>query len=330
MTFLWPQLLWLSAIVPLLVIGYFLLLRRQKRAALRYASLKLVRDAMDKGSALRRHVPPLLFLVALAAMLVAMARPAAVVRLPSQHETVVLSIDVSGSMKAKDVPPDRMSAAREAARAFVAEQPRSTRIGIVEFSGTASLVQTPTGSRADIGAALDRLQPQLSTAIGSGILVALKAVFPEAQFNPQTGKPTVAPHAVQPGSYKSAAIILLSDGESNAGPDPLEVAHTAAEYGVRVFTVGLGTAAGDVIQGEGWSMRVALDERTLKSIADITGGEYLHARTAPDLKKVYESLSAKLTLERRETEITALFAALAALVATLAGGLSLAWFNRLL
>ena len=329
MTFLWPQLLWLCGLVPLLVLGYFVILHRQKKSAVRYASLRLVREAA-RGSPLRRHLPPLLFLVALAAMLVAMARPAAIVRLPSQHETVILSIDVSGSMKAKDVAPDRMTAAREAARAFVAEQPRSTRIGIVEFSGTASLVQPPTQNRDELDAALERLQPQLSTAVGSGILVALKAIFPDALLDIQSGKALVAHHAAEPGSHKAAAIILLSDGETNAGPDPLQAAQTAAQFGVRVFTVAFGTAEGDVIQGEGWSMRVHVDERTLREIADITGGEYFQARTAPDLRKVYQTLNSRLGLERRETEITALFAGAAALAAMLAAGLSLAWFNRVL
>lgn len=330
MTFLWPHLLWLFALVPLLVAAYVVLLRRQKRNALRYASLKLVREAAA-GGRLRRHLPPLLFLVALAAMLVAMARPAAVVRLPTEHETVILSIDVSGSMKAKDVEPDRIGAAREAARAFVAEQPRSARIGVVEFSGAAALVQSPTRSREEINAALDRLQPQLATATGSGVLVALKAIFPEIKLDPYTGKAQAPPaQPAAPGSYPSAAIVLLSDGETNAGPDPLQAARTAAQFGVRVFTVGFGTTGGEVIHGEGWSMRVSVDERTLRGIAEITGGEYFHARTAPDLKKVYRTLNARLALERKETEITALFAAAAALAATLAGGLSLAWFNRVL
>jgi Ca-activated chloride channel homolog len=330
MTFLWPQLLWLFLLLPALVAVYVVVLNRRKKSALRYANLRIVREAMEAGASARRHVPAMLFLVAMVAVLAAVARPAAVVRLPSHHETVVLSMDVSGSMKAKDVEPDRMSAARDAAKAFVRKQPAGTRIGLVEFSGAASLVQAPTESRDDIEAALNRLQPQLATAVGSGIAVALKAIFPDVRLDPYTGKPEAPPagRSAQPGSHKSAAIILLSDGETNAGPDPVDTAQVAARYGVRVFTVGFGTAWGDLLQGEGWSVRVKLDEQTLKRIAEVTGGEYFHASTAPDLKNVYEILTARLTMERKHTEITALFAAAAALAATLAGGLSLAWFNR--
>ena len=316
MTFLWPQLLWLLLLVPLLVGAYLAALRRRRSLALRHANLRMMREAMGSAGAWR-HLPALLLLVSLAAMLAAAARPAAVLQLPSRHETVILSMDVSGSMKAKDVAPDRMSAAREAAKAFVRDQPSSTRIGIVEFSGAASVVQAPTHDRDEVNAAIDRLHPQLATAIGSGIEVALKAIFPEG-----------AARAAQPGSYKSAAIILLSDGESNSGLDPVAAAEMAAQRGVRVFTVGFGTTLGETIHGEGWAMHVKLDESTLQRIADVTRAEYFHASTASGLKKVYETLTARLTLERRHNEITALFAAAAALAATLAGGLSLAWFNR--
>src|SRR5262249_39039444 len=158
MTFLWPEFLWLLALVPLLVAAYFLILRRKARTALRYASLTMVREAMGSGARFRRHVPPLLFLLALVVMIVAVPRPAAVGRVPSQPEIIILGLDVSGSMRAKDVEPDRMTAAQNAAKTFINEQPRSTRIGVVAFAGTASLVQPPTNSREDLHAAIDRLQ----------------------------------------------------------------------------------------------------------------------------------------------------------------------------
>ena len=343
MTFLWPEALWLLAAVPLLVAAYLAILRRKRKAALRYASLTMVRDAMGAGSRLRRHVPPLLFLLALVIMIIAVARPAAVVRLPSQHETIILAMDVSGSMRAKDVEPDRLTAAQAAAKSFVNDQPRSTRIGIVAFAGTASLVQPPTQSREDLLAAIDRFQLQRATAIGSGILVALKAIFPDVDFdlrssNPRGSMPrfqaqkepekTVKP--VPPGSYKSAAIILLTDGQATTGPDPVEAARMAAERGVRVFTVGVGTPNGEILVGEGWSMRVRLDEETLKTIANVTQAEYFYAVTAIDLKKIYQALNARLVIEKKETEITAFFAATAALTLLIAGLLSLLWFNRIL
>src|ERR687895_337472 len=189
MTFLWPEFLWLLLAVPLLIAAYIWIVRRKRKAALRYPSLAMVKDAMGAGQRLRRHVPPFLFLVALVIMIVAVARPAAVMRLPSQHETIILSLDVSGSMRAKDVEPDRITAAQNAAKTFVNEQPRSTRIGVVAFAGTASLVQPPTQSREDLHAAIERLQLQRATAIGSGILVALKAIFPDVDFDLRGSNP---------------------------------------------------------------------------------------------------------------------------------------------
>ena len=344
MTFLWPEALWLLLAVPLLVAAYLAILRRKRKAALRYASLTMVQEAMGAGSRVRRHVPPLLFLLALIIMIVAVARPAAVVRLPSQHETIILAMDVSGSMRAKDVEPDRLTAAQAAAKSFVNDQPRSTRIGIVAFAGTASLVQPPTQSREDLLAAIDRFQLQRATAIGSGILVALKAIFPDVDFDLRSSNPRGSmPRSLQmqkepekttkpvpPGSYKSAAIILLTDGQATTGPDPLEAARMAAERGVRVFTVGVGTPNGEILVGEGWSMRVRLDEETLKTIANVTQAEYFYAGTAVDLKKIYEALNARFVMEKKETEITALFAATAALTLLIAGLLSLLWFNRIL
>ena len=308
MTFLWPEMLWLLLIVPALVGAYFFLLRRKKQAALRYASLSMVKEAMGAGQKFRRHIPPLLFLVALIAMILAIARPAAVITLPSQHRTIILAMDVSGSMRATDVQPNRISAAQAAAKAFVAEQPSNVRIGVVSFAGTASIVQPPTQNREDIIAAIDRFQLQRATAIGSGIIVSLATIFPEAGIDVssfiygrdaprgvpldqsrKTDKPALKP--VPPGSYTSAAIILLTDGQRTTGPGSIEAAQMAADRGVRVFTVGIGTTNGETIGFEGWSMRVRLDEATLKAIANITHGEYFYAGTATDLKKVYQSLN---------------------------------------
>jgi Ca-activated chloride channel family protein len=343
--------LWLLLAVPALVAGYILLVRRKKKVALRYASLNMLKDAMGAGQGFRRHIPPLLFLAALAVMIAAVARPAAVITLPSQHETVILAMDTSGSMRATDVEPSRIAAAQAAARAFVADQPRHTRIGVVAFAGTAAVVQAPTQNREDILAAIDRFQLQRATAIGSGILVSLKMLFPDAEFdlrswNPRadslrdsargalpdlTGDPKKSAFKpVPPGSYTSAVIILLSDGQSNVGPNPIEAARMAADRGVRIFTVGVGTAEGWVLQFEGWSMRVRLDEEALKAIAEVTRGEYFYASTATDLKKIYQALTARLVLETKETEITALFSAAAAVLALLAALLSVLWFNRIL
>jgi Ca-activated chloride channel homolog len=350
-SFLWPSLLWLLVTVPLLVAAYLAALRRRKKAALRYASLDIVKDALGAGHALRRHVPPALFLIALVLLVLAIARPAAVVSLPSDDKTIILAIDVSGSMRAEDVQPNRMAAAQAAARQFVSDQPSGTKIGLVSFAGAAALVQPPTRSREDVLAAIDRFELQRATAIGSAILVSLKAIFPDAEFDLRSSNPRVggrygsgaasldrqresskreAAGPVPPGSYGSAAIILLTDGVTTTGPDPLEAAHMAAERGIRVFTVGVGTTQGEILRGDGWSMRVRLDEQTLKTISDLTRGEYFRAESATDLKKIYASLNSKLVLEKKETEITALFSAAAALFALAAALLSLAWFNRVL
>lgn len=349
MTFLWSELLWTLAVLPVLVLLYLWLLRRRKRVALRYAELSLVKQALGKGQGLRRHIPPVLFLMAIAVLLVATARPMAVVTLPSQQETIILAMDVSGSMRAEDVQPTRMAAAQEAARAFLAELPRWTKVGLVTFAGTAALVQPPTVNRDDIRTAIDRFTYQRGTAVGSGVLVSLQAVFPDLAFDLRSRNPRVdtrdpnrglalgsRPQPVRPfqpvppGSLDSVAIVLLTDGQTTTGPDPVESARMAAERGVRVYTVGIGTPHGEIVVGDGWSMRVMLDEDSLKAIADVTRAEYFYAGTAVELRKVYESLSSRLTLEKRETEVTALFAGLAALLSLLAAGLSVLWYHRIL
>ena len=189
MTFLWPAMLWLAALLPAAAAAYLLMQRRRKKQALRYARLALVANARGRAPRLRRHLPPLLMLLALALMIVAIARPASVISLPYQYETVVLAIDSSGSMRAADVAPTRIAAARAAARNFVAAQPRDTRIGVVAFAATASIVQAPTLNRDDIVAALDRIQLQKGTAIGSAILVSLKLIFPDVEFDLRAANP---------------------------------------------------------------------------------------------------------------------------------------------
>ncbi|MFZ2387906.1 MAG: VWA domain-containing protein [Polaromonas sp.] len=349
MLFLWPQFLWLLLLLPLLVAVYVWLLGRKKKMALRYASLSIVREAIGAGQSFRRHIPPLLFLLSLAAMLVASARPFAVVSLPSQHETIMLAMDVSGSMRATDVLPNRLVASQNAAKAFLADLPRNVRVGIVAFAGTAAVVQPPTLSREDLTAAIDKFQLQRGTAIGNGIVVSLGELFPDAGIDLESleygsghqrgisldqarkdNKDKKALTPVTPGSYTSGAIILLTDGQRTTGVDSLDAAKLAADRGVRVYTVGVGTVEGETIGFEGWSMRVRLDEETLKGIARATQAEYFYAGTAADLKKVYETLSSRLTVEKKETEISGLVALAAAALALLSAGLSLAWFNRIL
>lgn len=348
MSFLWPRMLWLLPLLPACVMAYLWLLRR-RRAALNFPSLDVVREAMVGQRTWRRHVPPALMLAALAASLLAMARPSATVTLPSQFQTIIMAIDVSLSMRATDVQPDRITAAQAAAKAFIGDHPPRARIGIVSFGGSAQLVQAPTDSNELLNEAIDRFQLQRGTATGSALVVALATLFPDEGIDvasvvlgragspdaprgapidrPAPAKPPPAP--VRPGSYNSGVIVLLSDGRRTTGPDPIEVAKMVADRGVRVFTVGFGTVEGATIGFEGWSAYVRLDEEALKAVAQITKGEYFHAATGADLKKVYQELNSRFVMEKRETEITALFSAAAALLASLAAGLSVLWFGRL-
>ncbi len=346
MTFLWPESLWLLLALPLLVVLYVWLLRRKKKTALRYASLSIVKEALGPGQTIRRHIPPALFLLALAAMLVAAARPQAVVTLPSNQQTIILAMDVSGSMRATDVKPSRLEAAQSAAKKFLAELPRHVKVGIVAFAGSAQVAQLPTTNREDLVTAIDRFQLQRATATGNAIVISMATLFPNdgielesfqsgrdrargfAIDRERKEKKDVAP--VAPGSYTSAAIIMLTDGQRTTGVDPLEAAKLAADRGIRVYTVGIGTVDGETIGFEGWSMRVRLDEETLKAIATKTNAEYFYAGSSQDLHKVYETLSSRLTMEKKETEISGLFALVAAALALLSAGLSVLWFNRIL
>jgi Ca-activated chloride channel family protein len=349
--FLWPQFLWLLLLLPVLVLLYLWLMRRKKKTALQFSGLSIIREAMGPGQSFRRHIPPLLFLGAIALLLIAAARPTAVISLPSQQETIMLAMDVSGSMRATDVQPNRLVASQNAAKAFLTDLPRNVRVGIVAFAGTAAVVQPPTLSREDLVAAIDKFQLQRGTAIGNGIVVSLSELFPEAGIDLNTmqtgrermrglsidqilkdnqdGKKKEPFVPVAPGSYTSAAIILLTDGQRTTGVDSLEAAKLAADRGVRVYTVGVGTVDGETIGFEGWSMRVKLDEDTLKGIAKNTQAEYFYAGTAGDLKKVYETLSSRLAVVKKETEISALAALLAGVLALLSAGLSLAWHQRI-
>lgn len=361
MGFIWPSLLWLLLVVPLLIAAYVLLLRRKKKAAVRYASLALVRDAVLPGQTVRRHLPPALFITAIAAALFALSRPTAVLMLPSEYMTLILAMDVSRSMLAADIKPNRITAAQAAAATFVKELPRAVRLGIVSFAGTAFVVQAPTDKQDELTAAIERFSLQRGTATGSGLLLALATLFPDdgidleqalyggwgggggwggTGFGRRSGAASLDQQrkdkaekkpfkAVPPGSYANGGIILMSDGRRTHGPDPLEVAKMAADRGVRVYTIGFGTQNGAEIPGMGgWSFWATLDDKTLKQVAAMTGGEYFHADSGTNLAKVYETLSARFALERRETEISALLGALAAMLLIAAGTLSMLWNRR--
>ena len=345
MTFIWPTALLLLVVVAGLAVLYVLAQQRRNRYALRYANLSLVREAIGKGPGWRRHVPPAFFVGALAFMAIAVARPQAVVAVPSQEGTVILAIDVSGSMLAEDMRPNRMEAAKAAARAFVDKQSESVKIGVVSFSGDASIVQSPTTDKTLVISAINRLRPQRATAIGRAILISLDAIA-ESQGSEtdlpssilqQPGQPGTSP-APRPsatippylqGQHSSASIVLLSDGQNNQFPAPLDIVDQAVSRGVRIYTIGVGSATGAIVRLQGRAVRTALDEATLRRIADVTEGEYFNANTEADLRAVYENLTTQLVIRNEKTELTAYATLAAAVLAVFAGAFSLLWFNRL-
>jgi len=341
MSFLWPTSLFFLVAVPVLLGLYIWSQRRRRKYALRYASLSLVKEALGRGPGIRRHIPPALYLLSVAFMLFALARPITVVKVPSQEGTVILAIDVSMSMRATDIKPDRITAAKEAAKAFVEKQGDSVKIGVVSFASDASIVQAPTLDHDLVIAAIDRLRLQRATAIGRAVLTSLDAIWedegsegdqpssvltqPQNPNAPQTPAKTAVPGAAK----ASASIILLTDGQNNQFPPPLAIIDQAITRGIRVYTVGVGTPAGAVLSLEGRSIRTALDETTLKQIAEDTDAQYFLATSDADLKKVYENLSTELVLRTQKTEVTALFTLVAAVFSIVASALSLLWFNRL-
>ena len=352
MSFAWPELLGLLALLPALVLAHMRFGHTRQAIARRLPGLRLEGSPKGRGR-VSQALPSLLLLAAIAAALVGLARPHAAIVLPAQRQTILLVIDVSLSMRARDVEPDRFTAARAAARAFVEQVPDDMRVGIVAFAGTATLVQAPTTRRDELLAAIDRLTMQRGTATGSALVVALATLFPDHGIDleamlygggaprpgavppggPRTGKPPPPAGGgfvpVEPGSYRSAAVILLSDGRRTTGVDPVAAARLAAERGVRVYTVGIGTVEGGEVDFGGMSMYMRLDEEALRMMAGMTAGEYRYAASAEDLRKVYEELGSALVLERRHTEITFVFAALAVLLALGGAGLSLARTGRI-
>ena len=335
MQFLWPSMLWLLLFVPALVGAYVLAQRRRQRYALRYASLSLVREAVGRGPGIRRHIPPALFLMGVAVMLVALARPVSVVTLPAQEGTVILTMDVSGSMRADDLKPTRLDASKAAARSFVEKQPQGVQIGVVSFSDNAFVVQAPTDDKEAVIAAINRLTFQRGTAIGRGLLTSRDAIFEESdpEFSssqPITdASPTPTPTPLPKGVYEPAVVVLLTDGESNQGPPPLTVVDQIAARGIRVYTVGIGSVEGTVLRTQGRAIRTRLDEKTLKAVAEATDGTYFNATTEEDLQVIYQNLSTQLVFRKQQSEVTAVFTGLAVALSLIGGVLSLLWFNRL-
>ena len=334
MSFIWPAILVLLVLVPVLVVLYFFLQRRRRQFTARYGNLGLVQEAAGRQLGIRRHIPPLLFLVGLTILIVALARPQTVLSLPKVEGTVILAFDVSGSMAANDMKPTRMDAAKAAALDFIQRQPATVQIGVVAFSDAGFSVQVPTNEQDALQAAINRLTPQRGTSLANGIIASLKAIDTSNGqathfYSNATPTPTPTPTPVPKGTYTPAVIVLLTDGENNESPNPLAAAQAAADRGVRIYTVGIGSAAGTTLHVNGFTVHTQLDEAMLQQISQLTGGDYYNAESAQDLRSVYDNLNTQLIIKPQETEVTSVFAG-ASILVLLAGGLfSLLWFSRL-
>jgi Ca-activated chloride channel family protein len=268
-------------------------------------------------------------------MLVALARPQGEVSVPHQEGTVILAFDISGSMAGTDLLPTRLDAARAAAKDFVERQPASVVVGVVAFSDSGVAVQQPSNDQATVLAAIDRLAPQRGTSVGQGILASLATIATAAAgpnvdyYSNRSPAPTPSPTPVPAGVHAPAVIVLLTDGENNENPDPIQAAQAAADRGIRIYTVGIGSAAGADLDLNGFQVHSTLDAASLKQISDITGGTYYEATDTASLHSIYDNLDTTLVLRTEQIELTALFAA-AGLALLLAGGvLSLVWLGRL-
>lgn len=351
MDLLWPAFLGLLGLIPVLIAVYVWLLRRQ-RVAVRYSSLSLVREALPRSSWVRRHLPFVLLMVALANLAFASSRPVAIVTVPTGQSTIIMALDVSRSMCSTDIPPTRLDAAKTAALSFVDRQKAGTQIGVVAFSSFAELIQAPTTDEELLRDAIESLTTGRRTGIGNGIVTSLNAiaevdpnVAPVKPDSPQSG--SVPP--VPKGAYAPDIIVLLTDGANNTGVPPLEAAQLAADRGVRVYTIGFGTANGspnpfcgsqmtgrepfDPGQGfgggfggfGGGGFRRGIDEETLKQIADLTGAKYYSAESADELNKVFQGLPTYLIVKHETTELSVGFAAAGALTVLAAATLAMLW-----
>ena len=338
MSFLWPPLLLSLVLIPAGVLLYRYLDTRRRRRLTTYGG-----PSAAQGSSARRRVrvrdriPAALLLCGLVVLSVAMARPQAVVSLPQEQGTIVLAFDVSASMSATDLQPTRMAAAKAAAKDFVAREPAGVTIGVVAFSDSGVSVQTPTADQATVLAAIDRLTPQRGTSLGQGILDSLKVIAvaeagPYANnyySNPSAGAtPTPSPTPVPVGTHAPAAIVLLSDGENNESPSPLTAAQTAADQGVRIYTIGIGSTAGATVTVSGFQLHTQLDSATLQQVSQTTGGTYFAATDTGQLHAVYDNLDTAVVVQPQLTEITSIFAGVS-LVLLIAGAMtSLLWLGR--
>lgn len=330
MTFIWPPMLILLLLIPALVVLY-LQMQRRRQQIFASSTMRLTGQSVSRLSA-RRHISPLFYLIALTILIIALARPEAVVGVPRIEGTVILAFDISASMAATDLEPTRLEAAKAAARAFVERQPPSVRIGLVAFSDTGLAVQVPTYNQDEILAAIRRLDPARGTSLGNGMLVSLSVVDAKPEetnyYSNLTPQPTPTPTPVPAGTYTSGVIVLLTDGENTEEPDPMEAAQIAADRGVRIYTIGIGSAAGTVLNIEGFNVFTQLNEPLLQAIAQLTNGVYFNAQSEDELLAIYDNLDREFVVRPEPMEITPIFAGVSILNLLIGGALSLFWFGR--
>jgi Ca-activated chloride channel homolog len=333
MSFIWPAMLWSLLAIPLIVFLYLRMQKRRAQYAIRYGSLGLMQQASGRGVGSRRHIPALLFLTGLIILFLALGRPQMVIGLPKVDGIVILAFDVSGSMLADDFDPTRMEAAKTVAKDFVARQPSSVRVGVVAFSDSGFSTQLPTNDRASILAAIDRLQPQRGTSLANGIIVSLNTIANVTGQEPIIGfndsEPSQAsPTPVQVSADNSAVIVLFTDGENNMDPDPLAAAQFAADRGVPIHTIAIGSVEGVDLTVNGFTVHTKVDEAALQQIAEVTDGFYFNAETEEDLRTIYDSIEPGFRITKDETEVTAVFAGISILILLVGGMLSLLWFSH--
>lgn len=329
MTFIWPSMLFSLALVPLVLFLYLWLQRRRNRDFALLGAMGFVADRNVKPPGRKRHVAPILFMLGLAILLFAAARPQMVLALPQIEGIVMLAFDVSASMGADDMEPTRLDAAKLAAGAFVERQPRNIKIGVVAFSDEGLVVQRPTDDHVEITAAIKRLMPQTGTSLGHGILAALEDDFPVLESDQsRDGQMETLPE-VPIGAFAPRVIVLLTDGEDTTGSDPLEAAQIAIEQGVRVYTVGIGGAGGATLEIDGFNVFTRLDENVLKDIAQLAEGEYYNAEDSDDLRSVYQNLDPQFVVRPERMEITSILGGVSMLALLLGGAISLLWFGRI-
>ena len=319
MSFASPLILWGLLLIPLALLGYWLVQRRRIKYAARFTNLDLLANVVDASPGRRRHVPAVLALAALTALVVAMARPQAVVAVPREEATVVLTMDGSASMTATDVAPTRLDAAKSAASTFLDGLPDRFRVGLVSFSNSTRVLEEPTDDHEAVRSSLETIQGEVGTAIGDAIRDSI-ALAPRDENGERSGETLFA-------------VLLLSDGKNSAGVEPLAVLDEAKEAGVPIHTIALGTEEGTVeipnAYGELQPYPVPPDPETLRQIAEETGGRFFEAPTEADLEAVYEEIGSQVSYEDEERELTAAFAAAGALFLLIGGSLSALWFGRI-